>query len=104
VIFQDKRGGMVKFIFIPQDDIWYVEFKQAVAAFGHYANAIAKGYVSILQALQSGGAPVVAPEGLEGVEIVIRHSSVGNAVTVRLATNPVTNFLVDIPETAVSTD
>lgn len=104
VVFADKHSGIIRLIYVPQDDVWLVQFKQVVASFANYANAIAKAYVSVLQALQAGGAPFQAPETLEQVEIVIRHGGLGNVVEVRNAKEPITEFLVDMPETAIIED
>lgn len=99
VIFQDVHAGMIRLIFIPGDNVWLVQFKQAVASFSSYCNAIARAYVSVTQALQAGGIPIVAPERLEQVEIVIKHGGLGNMVSVK-----VENFSLDTIDDTITED
>lgn len=75
--------GMVQFIYVLETGEFLVKFVKVIAAFGDYANAIARGLASILSCLQAGGLPFVAPKGPEGVEIIIKHNGVGNMVSAR---------------------
>jgi hypothetical protein len=95
VTFDDDKG-MVKFIYVVDNStttngkvgvgdagLFLVQFRKTIGNFGDYANAIARGLASILSALQAAGLPFHAPQGPEGVEIIIKHHGVGNMVSAR---------------------
>lgn len=57
-----------------------VIFEKALASWGDYNNAIAKGLQTVLTALQAGGLPFVAPASLD--DIVVRTTPLTGFTTV----------------------
>lgn len=82
VHFED-RTGLIHLVYDCSTGEFMVSFKAAVASFGDYANAIARALLTVLTSLQAAGLAFVAPAGLEGMEIVIKHGGIGNQVSVR---------------------
>lgn len=83
IVHFEDRTGLVHLSYDCSTGEFGVSFKNAVASFGDYANGIARALLTVLSALQAGGAPFMAPQGLEGMEIVIKHGGIGNQVSVR---------------------
>lgn len=71
-----------------------VTFEKALASWGDYVSAIAKGVHTIMAALQSGGLPFVAPNSLEDIGIITRYLGAGGQVTAELAPAPVGSELL----------
>lgn len=91
VVHFEDRTGLIHLQYDTSTGEFLVTFKEAVASFGDYSNAIARGLLTVLSGLQAGGAPFVAPTGLEGMEIVIKHGGIGNQVSVRVGAPTVAN-------------
>lgn len=65
-----------------------VTFEKALASWGDYCAAIAKGVHTILSALQAGGLPFIAPNSLEDIAITTRYIGAGGSVTAEVAEGP----------------
>lgn len=87
VYFANKTGA-VSLQYDTDTGLFHVVFNRAVASFGDYANAIAKALLTVLSTLEAGGMPFSAPQGLEGMEIVLVHHGIGSNVTVRPPSPP----------------
>lgn len=94
VHFED-RTGLIHLVYDCSTCEFMVSFKAAVASFGDYANAIARALLTVLTSLQAAGLAFVAPAGLEGMEIVIKHGGIGNQVTVRYTAPRTANGIVE---------
>lgn len=73
VSFKDRQG-LISIQYDTERDTFAVIFEKALASWGDYNNAIAKGLHTILTALQAGGLPFVAPASLD--DIIIRTNPI----------------------------
>jgi hypothetical protein len=98
IVHFEDRTGLVHLSYVVARGEFLVVFKQAVASFGDYANAICKALVTVLSGLQAGGAPFPAPPSLADAEIVIKHGGIGGQISVRWAGGE--NVVRDEPDTS----